>query len=498
MRNQKSIPKIMFTQHPDNACIPYWYDSAFIKTHREPKECYQLFSDFGNHELMWDWEGKLVDESVLERLLGKYGDFFSKHQIGKDVFITFRIPNPKVESGFRLGKAFMTMLSSENIAKKAGLHTPPMFEVILPLTENAEDLYRIHKLFADLSHTMKHSFRESYSFKEIDLIPLFESVETIMKSGNILKEYVKILKKETGRNLKYLRPFVARSDPSLNSGIVATTVSIKWALSEFAKFSSLSDIPTYPIIGPGALPFRGGLRPDRVGEFLDEYSGVKTVLIQSSFRYDYEFIDVKNAIEELVKEIPKHHTQILMKSDYKKIQYLIEIFEKPYKEVVEEIAPLIQKIAKSIPQRRERVQHIGLFGYSRSLGKTKLPRAIGFTACCYSIGIPPEFFGIGEGLEILAKTQDLDMVFDYYINLKRDLELAGCYLRKESLKELSFKKLAKNIEKIENILDVEFGPKNKDEKQHAKIVEQILVKFKKGEDVTEEIEQAAILRKSLG
>ena len=43
--------------------------------------------------------------------------------------------------------------------------------------------------------------------------------------------------------------------------------------------------------------------------------------------------------------------------------------------------------------------HVGLFGYGRSLGGVggvTLPRAIGFTASLYSIGVPPELLGLGS------------------------------------------------------------------------------------------------------
>ena len=79
----------------------------------------------------------------------------------------------------------------------------------------------------------------------------------------------------------------------------------------------------------------------------------------------------------------------------KDIERIILWFEKPYRKAVLEAAPFIQRVAEYIPPRRERMQHIGLFGYSRGVGNLRLPRAIGFTAACYSLGIPPEFSAWG-------------------------------------------------------------------------------------------------------
>lgn len=65
----------MATQHPDHAAKPYWHKEAFIPTLKEAEECFLCFSDLGISEYKWDWEGKLVDESVLERLLAEQFEF---------------------------------------------------------------------------------------------------------------------------------------------------------------------------------------------------------------------------------------------------------------------------------------------------------------------------------------------------------------------------------------------------------------------------------------
>ena len=107
-----------------------------------------------------------------------------------------------------------------------------------------------------------------------------------------------------------------------------------------------------------------------------------------------------------------------------------EEFTAAYRAIIPEIAPLINSIAKHIPKRRERVQHVGLFGYSRGVGGATLPRAIGFTAALYSIGVPPEFLGTAAGI---AKGADVSYIEKFYINLCSDLTQAGKYLNKTNL-----------------------------------------------------------------
>ena len=46
---------------------------------------------------MWDFEGKKAVPWVISELLAKDQNFFKKHPLGKDIFLTFRIPNPEIE-----------------------------------------------------------------------------------------------------------------------------------------------------------------------------------------------------------------------------------------------------------------------------------------------------------------------------------------------------------------------------------------------------------------
>ena len=44
-----------------------------------------------------DSEGKDTDVRVVRKLLTAHGDYFKENVIGRDVFLTYRIPNPRVE-----------------------------------------------------------------------------------------------------------------------------------------------------------------------------------------------------------------------------------------------------------------------------------------------------------------------------------------------------------------------------------------------------------------
>lgn len=501
----RKIPATMATQHPDHANVPYWHKEAFITVLDEIEEAYLAFSDLGIDEYKWDWEGKLVDESVMERMLGNYYQYFKENPLGKEKFITFRLPNPKAETEFRLARAFIGLLSASALAKKVGLHTPPLFEVILPMTESAEEMIAIQEAFTDISdlkHQLLH-FNES-TIENLEIIPLFEQVETIIHSDEILEKYLSMYKKKFKKMPEYIRPYNARSDPALNSGIVPTVIANKIALSRYKKLAKKLHIKIFPVIGPGSLPFRGGIRPDDVESFVNEYRGVRTIIIQSGFRYDFDKETVKKAIQKLAKLLPEQEARDIPVDEEKKLQTIIPHFEKPYKMVIEEIAPLINAVAKELPKRRERVQHIGLFGYSRGVGKVTLPRAISFTAALYSVGVPPELIGTGRGLQSLSAV-DKKLLEKYYLNFKKDIIAAGHFLNKENLEKLTqqypaLEFVKQDIAELEKYFGIKLEPGTLEEKEHQILTSKILdnLKSEKKEKLSDYIVRAAKLRKSLG
>ncbi|MFA9288473.1 MAG: phosphoenolpyruvate carboxylase [Weeksellaceae bacterium] len=503
----RNIPATMVTQHPDHASVPYWHHEAFISVQQETEECFRAFSELGATEYKWDWEGKFVDESVLERLLSEHYEYFQKNPLGKEKFLTFRLPNPLVETEFRLGRAFINIIAAAGLAKYVKLHTPPMFEVILPMTDSSKTMLSIVEAFHEIT-SLKHPLlkHDINTIEHIELIPLFEDIDTIMDSDKILTEYVEGYAKLFKKKPTYMRPYVARSDPALNAGIVPTVLAIKLALSKYAQWSKKTGIPTYPVIGCAALPFRGGLSPETVDEFVAEYKGIRTTTIQSAFRHDYPLPLVKKAIKQLEEELPKRKAVHIDASEETQLRKIASAFAKHYTDSIETIAPIVNDVAKHIPKRRERVQHVGLFGYSRGVGKVKLPRAIGFTAAMYSIGIPPELIGTGRGLrELMAQGDDasLKLVEKYFVNLKANLKQAGAYLNKANLsilakKSEAWKLILDDVHAIEIYLGHELKPMTPEQDEHQIYSTKILKAVKSDKSATKLIEKAAILRRSLG
>jgi len=495
----------MATQHPDNAFPSIFSGERFVTARDEIEECYKCFFELGVDEYMWDWEGKLVDEAVIDRLYQKYYDTFQRTPLGKEKFLTFRIPNIWEEPSYRLPRAFMNLLSAEQAAKSMNLHTPPLFEIILPMTTRADQLTYLHESFEKIARATSEIFETEGELKHINVIPLFEEAETMADGHNILATYVEFLEKARGATPEYLRVFIARSDPAMNAGLIPCMLAVKSALSSYHEFGKSKGIEMYPWIGGGSLPFRGGINPHNVQPSIEEYKGAASITIQSAFRFDYPVEEVKRAIGQYNIQLPqKRHQYIsITPEEHEAIKMFNRKAIPVFQHTIEEIADLINAVAEKMPNHRERVQHIGIFGYSRGVGKVKLPRAIKFCGALYSVGVPPEFIATGRVLRLAEEMGMLPLVKKLYVNIKADFLHAGHYVNWENLSALAAKNSAwKDIEAdirlVEEMLEVPIGPVECHHLIHRNFSSNIFQKMNIGEDISGDILRAAEIRRSLG
>lgn len=503
----RKIPATMATQHPDNANAPFWdkQKDPFVSVFKEINEAVICLDELGTSEFMWDWEGKHADAAVIDKLFTEYYEYFSKNQLNRDKFLTFRIPNIWEEKGYNLLLAMTVILSSEDFARDLKFDKRPLFEIILPMTENSHQLMRMHQLFERLANFKSKEFTkvEPDNQTTIELIPLVESIGSQQSVGKLLKEYVDKYKKQYDKNPEYIRPFFARSDPALMSGMLATVLANKIAISQVYNFEKETKIPVYPMSGAGSLPFRGGLSPEAVDDFISEYPGLRTVTVQSSFRYDNPLELVKSSIAHLEEKLPKTKPVIFNPEDEKRLVNIGKISEKYYRKTLNNIAKDLGPVFAAVPKRRERRQHVGLLAYGRKVGEQKMPRAITFTAGLYSLGVPPELIGTGRALKDLSD-DDIDFLKKHYKLLKSDLQKAGKYFNADNLKALAAENPAwdyikQDIDLAQKILGINISPKTDNDKAHAHLTSEIL-KLKDGDraKLTAKITEAARLRKSLG
>jgi phosphoenolpyruvate carboxylase len=487
----------MSTQHPDNVSLPFFAETPDMSGEDEIQEAYYAFSHLGCDEQMWDSEGKEVDDFVVKKLLTRYPHFFRKRRLGEEIFLTLRVPNPSVEKEEAkiLVEALESIPRSMDAARLfyGEVPSPPIFEVILPMTTSAEELNRVYYFYKNFISGKQHQaiYPGSVTVAEwvgdflpekIQVIPLFEDVSYMLRADEILREYLK------DKEESYLRVFLARSDPALNYGIVAAVLGNKIALKKVYSLSQELEKELFPILGAGSPPFRGNLSPYTVDYVLSEYSFVETFTVQSAFKYDNPIEDAITAI----KRIKNFVRYPLEDFDEKLALQFIEKTSKEYQDIIEKIANLINLLSRYVPRRRMRKLHVGLFGYSRQLGKITLPRAIGFCSACYSIGLPPEIIGLSA-----LTREELLRLKEIYKNMEIDLSLAMRYFNPKILEMIP--EVKEKFLKALNLLNT-LNLKVETDLDHREITSRIIKDLKRENylGLTNLIIEAGLLRRFLG
>ncbi|HEY3317127.1 MAG TPA: phosphoenolpyruvate carboxylase [Coriobacteriia bacterium] len=418
------IPRCMSTQHPDNVQVPFFAERSDLGGEDEIREAYYAYADLGCDEQMWDVEGKEVDTFVVKKLLSRYETFFREKQLGRDLRLTLRVPNPEVERA----EAKILLETLESIPRSydaARLFygadvTPPICEVILPMTTSAEAIDRVYRYYTDFIIRRQQAAARpgditiaewigEFRPERISVIPLFEDHEHLLAAADITREYLR------DKDVGHQRVFLARSDPAMNYGLVSAVLLIKIALSRLHAMSRDTGVAIYPILGMGSAPFRGNLTPHTVDGICDSYPSVHTFTIQSAFKYDHS----PAAVSEAIAKLMTRETGAPREVDAERALEIVERYSAEYRRQVIALAKVINEAARFVPSRRTRKLHIGLFGYARDVGGVRLPRVISFTAALYSVGLPPELLGLSA-----LTADDLAFVRDAFGSFDRTLQTA--------------------------------------------------------------------------
>jgi phosphoenolpyruvate carboxylase len=521
VEGDRHIPKTMSSQHPDNVSSPPWLDTPLIEGDDEVEEVYQSWVTLGCEEAMWDAEGKDVDLNVVRKLLTTHPEHFHEKIIGRDHFLTYRIPNPSMEKSDK--KIFFETLQS--IPKQfdaceafyGRMVNPPVFEVILPFTASVNQLIQVVNTYRKAVVQLEDIFIDYPSVRlgdiigkihpeKIEVIPLFEDLESMLKADAIVGRFIELT------SPRYMRVFIARSDPALNNGLLAATLMAKLAIDRLLNLKHTTGIPVHTIIGVGTLPFRGGLSPTHLETFFEEYR-VSTVTVQSAFRYDYPQEQVVEAIRRINKTLPIEKPSTMLESLETVVQ-VIEKSSKCYREFAEMAASTVARVSRLTPMRRRRKLHIGVFSYSRMLGGVELPRAIPYACSLYTLGLPPEFIGL-RVLHNLTE-EEFDVLQQFYRGLVDDLRRVAplvCFdninmlLGDESAGKPELQPLrealplyVEDLETAQEVLNIKPGPKSPSERKYSNIINNFLIAYMEEnlEEARQELLRAAKIRRCLG
>ncbi len=488
-----NVSRAMSTQHPDNVNRPFFSDGHELAGEDEIKEVFYSYSHLNCKEQLWDCEGKEVDNYVVKKLLNNYEPFFRKHTFGKDFFLTLRVPNPSVEKDESkiLLEALDSIPRSFDTARLFYNNgTAPIFEIALPMTTNSDELVRISRYYSQFVVGKQHEkigksnmtiaqWIGEFNPEKIKIIPLIETKEAILSADKIVDEF---LEQETVEN--YQRVWLARSDPALNYGNISTVLMLKVALHKLHVLQEKHSVDILPILGCGSAPFRGNFKPTNIKNCIQGYPSVYTYTLQSAFKYDYNIKDVSKAVEFLNESKSSEPIAV----DEKRCIEIIEKVSEEYIKQLNLIVDSVNQMSPYIPSRRKRKLHIGLFGYSRTVGKMKLPRAITFCAALYSYGLPPEILGMNA-----LTNSDIEYIKEIYPNFEADLKESLKYLNKDNMKIFP-NEIQKVVEKVSSFTDFEVDSK------HEKITSILVEDFarKDYKMLSENIIRAGFIRGFLG
>jgi len=448
------IPVVMATQHPDSA-------KKYVSVQQEVDEALDVFTDGRDNGLSYDeykidYEGKLTPYHQPSQIVAKV--LFQGIIPGKEVFITPRMPSAREETVFRQLMAMMAAIEA-NYNAQDQMDSPAIVEIINPMTRDTNDLIEARRRLTYLITLAQESLKSRLKPDDIKIIPLFEHVSTLINVDEIVERYMSEVK-----GLSHMRVFLGRSDPALFSGFVSATIAAKIAICKLHKLSEEKGIPIYPILGVGSLPFRGHLTPDNVKNVVAEYSGCRTITIQSAMRYDYPKEKVKQTIKYLKNELPNSPSHEFTHEEVESSMEIARIAAEAYKGFFLQTVDVIAKISEFIPNQRDRLLPSMGLNYGRSdaaLPSSGVPRVIKASASFYSIGLPPEFLGLGSALEKMYP-QQLRMLKDVYPSLVEDVKKAAKYLNLKVAERFIghhvSEAIEKDFEKAKQILDIEIEP----------------------------------------
>jgi len=465
----KFIPKLMATQHPDSTVRVNCLDEVL--------EAIEAYTKFHCDEVMIDYEGKLTPYHQIEWIIEKAREY--NIDSGKVLLLTPRIPRDDAEDISRHVMSLVGAILANVKAYRYGLELPVRYAII-PMTENVRDAIRVQQRLIKLEKLIGEEVGYGPQHYLV-VIPLIETVERQVHADAVAEAFHKALIKEATLFIDTMRIFLGKSDSALHSGHIASSLGLKIAISRLFKWSEEKFINVKIILGMGKPPFRGHLAPHNIDTWIENWKSYSTVTIQSALRYDTDYNQYVETAEKLISNVDTK-PNVLDIDNEKALIKIISQVTPVYRRNLVNIVKGLRELFNAIPSTRERVTYQK---YGRSVEKTVIPRAIRFTAACYTAGIPPTLLDV----EVLAKmnTKDLDTVLSAYPGMLKDLmydisffnpEIASKYIPTDIVKTIK-----ESVDTLRQNLGIE-GNINVDE-EYWKFASMIASKIR--EHVDEEV-----------
>jgi phosphoenolpyruvate carboxylase len=516
------IPATMGTQHPDSA-------SKYVPIQEEAQEAATALTPppegLGLEEFMIDFEGKMTPyhqtAEVVHLLLEK------NLMPGRDVWLTPRISSATEETVFRQIMALMSIIEADYDLMRSSNDAGSIKEVILPMVRGAADLTALRRRIADVLDLAHKEFGLKKDPNSLQVIPLVEEVPQMVNFAGFFQDYYRLCQEQKFK-VKRLRFMMARSDSAMIYGLVASVLAVKIMIATAYKTGDQLNLQVAPILGGGALPFRGHVRYENLTNLLTEFAGIRTVTIQSGLRYDHSQETVQKLAAQLRKVLPDSKPLVLHPEEFSFLKELIAYFSLAYMQKFSKVAPIVADLADIIPKQRDRLTERGPTGYARKTpnpyelvsftkdektalalkklklpANIKLPRAITFTGVLYSIGLPPEFLGIGQALARIKERfgkEGIARFLSLYPSLKTDLKFASQFLALKVAQRFLNPDLIKSLQSelalTEELLEIELlNNSNQAYVTLMEIIEPLIRQKVKAQKI--EVEDQALLKSCL-
>nr|MDO8082406.1 phosphoenolpyruvate carboxylase [Candidatus Freyarchaeota archaeon] len=460
------IPATMATQDSSSA-------TAYIGFDEEIDEAIDCLSSreeggVGVEELVIEFAEKLTPFQQIEKIVKRIMEKGLTPSF--NVNITPSVPFGNYEFGFRRMAIFQKIIEI-NYMLRNETNGGAIYEVIHPLTESPMEMTRIEMSFNILKNYILETIDATAKLKDVQIIPFIRDLSSLLNTSNIISEYLKAY--TSSRNpLDYLRVFLGRSDSAVNCGLVPSTLASKIAISDLAIIGEELGTPTFPILNAGSLPFRGFVNPENLDKILNDYSGIRTITIPSSLRYDIDRREAQRVVVLLKDKLQSQKPQTFSKKDKNEIINIISLFAANYYESLYDIL-LDTRIFELVPLRRDQpinsknkdhlscqlmIKQLAKLCTDKEISKQLLKMeslkfeppvgAIPFTATLYSIGLPPEFIGTGRGLNAVNewKSEALEQLMDvYYSSLKDSLKYASRFLCMDAFQKVLPRRVSEQV-----------------------------------------------------
>ncbi len=513
MLSVTGIPLAMATQHPDSA------SRAFTATDEVGEAVKDLLplerGGFGLDEKMIDYEGKLTPYHqvswIVEALL-KEG-----LSPGDDFLLTPRIPSERLEEAERqIMVLWGVIVANKKAVEAAG--EPAVRYIITPMCSRGYEVFVLQRRIMKMQKLAEEEIGARTG--TIEVIPLVEDMASLLHVEKVVEGMKNALLNHLGIHYDHYRVLLGKSDTALAHGHLASSLALVTALARLHRLADGWGTPIHPILGIGALPFRGHLSPSGVKELVRQYAGYSTATIQSGIRYDIGAGAVKEVVEVLREGLGGRPASDAVDS-FPLIVKAARLATAEYLRVAIRIAGRVLALAQAVPKRRDRLSH-NKYGRSflsslRFTGdhslisslidaakKARLPRAITYSAALYSAGLPPSLIGLGQGLRRIREVLGEDVAEELLSSLpllRRDFIVDTSYYVPEVVRAFFGDDIAdlveKGIELASEYLGVEAS-----EPSEEYISEIVAIKesFSRGDIVgaREHVIRAGIIRGSLG